>query len=356
MSQRTLAAVIAAPVVVVLIVLAWIVPLPYVVYRPGPTINVLGSDQQYGGSDQAILQVNGHKTYPDGGQLRMVTVSVTTREAKLGLWSLMQAWVDRDASVYPKKAVYPDVNGTTQGDECEGSAQMASSQDTAEAVALQALGYKIPEAVDVVAICPGAAANGYLKPHDLIISVNGQKVTDADNAVQLVQQTPLGQPIHLVVSRDGKRQSVSFVPGESNGKPLLGISVQQGYKFPFQVAVNMDPNIGGPSAGLMFSLSIYDLLTPGSLTDGQTVAGTGEIEPDGSVGPIGGIQQKIPAAKDAGAKLFLVPADNCADAEGADNGSMRLVKVTTMASALQAIETWTKDPDAALPTCGSTNS
>ena len=115
--------------------------------------------------------------------------------------------------------------------------------------------------------------------------------------------------------------------------------------------VNIDPDIGGPSAGLMFSLAIYDTLTPGSLTGDQVVAGTGTIKDDGSVGPIGGIQQKIVSARDDGASLFLVPPDNCDDALGAPNEDMRLVRADTMHDAVTSIEAWVKNPDASLPTC-----
>ena len=121
--------------------------------------------------------------------------------------------------------------------------------------------------------------------------------------------------------------------------------------LPFPVQVDINPAIGGPSAGLMFSLAIYDTLTPGSLTDGGRVAGTGEIADDGTVGPIGGIQQKIVGARQDGAQLFLVPSDNCTDAEGARNGDMRLAKVTTFQSALSIVQTWAKNHDAKLPEC-----
>lgn len=350
MTQRTLAAVIALPLVLALIIVAWVVPLPYSVYRPGVTINVLGDGSPDG---KPIVQVSGHPVYRDGGQLRMTTVSVTRRDTRLGLWSLMQAWFDRDAAVYPKAAVYPDLKGNEQSDETEGAVEMASSQDTATAVALKELGYQVTQMVEVVAVEPKAPADGHLKTHDLIEKVNGTAVTTPDQAVAAIRKTPAGSPVDLTVLRDGTSTQVSFKPGTKDGKPYLGVSVGLGYKFPFQVSVDIDPAIGGPSAGLMFSLAIYDTLTPGSLTDGKPIAGTGEIDPDGTVAPIGGIQQKIPAALHAGAKLFLVPSSNCPDAVGADHGSMRLVKVTTMDSAVNAIQAWTKDPSAKLPACGS---
>lgn len=122
--------------------------------------------------------------------------------------------------------------------------------------------------------------------------------------------------------------------------------------LPFEVSVNIDDGIGGPSAGLMFSLSIYDTLTPGSLTGGEIIAGTGTVDALGTVGPIGGIQQKIVAARDAGAELFLVPADNCGEALGAPRGDLRLVKVESTKDAITSLESWVDDHDADLPTCG----
>lgn len=350
MTQRTLAAIIALPLVLALLMAAWLVPMPYSIYRPGLTLNVLGDDSPDG---KPIIQVSGHPVYRDGGELRMTTVSVTRRDTRLGLLDLMGAWFDRDAAVYPRSAVYPDTSGNEQEDTTQGAVQMAGSQDIATAVAIKQLGLPVVQKVEIAAVQPKAAADGHLQAHDLVLSVNGTQVNTSDAAVKAIQATPAGSPVKLTVLRDGKQVEVSFLPGSKDGKPYLGVSVGMGYKLPFQVNVDIDPAIGGPSAGLMFSLAIYDTLTPGSMTNGKPIAGTGTISPDGSVGPIGGIQQKIPAAMHAGAQLFLVPADNCADAVGADHGSMRLVKVATMDSAVQSIETWAKNPDAKLPTCGS---
>ncbi len=155
----------------------------------------------------------------------------------------------------------------------------------------------------------------------------------------------------FLVRRDGKPVTVVVKPRVVDGDLRVGVTSGPGFIFPFQVSVDIPEDIGGPSAGLMFSLAIYDTLTPGSLTGGQIVAGTGTIDATGKVGPIGGIQQKVVAARQSGAELFLVPADNCADATGAPNEGMRLVKATTMHEARQSIAAWVKDPDATLPTC-----
>jgi Lon-like protease len=143
---------------------------------------------------------------------------------------------------------------------------------------------------------------------------------------------------------------VEVRPVEKAGNRLVGIQLQVVHHFPFQVSINI-PDIGGPSAGLMFALSIYDLLTPGALTGGHAVAGTGEIDDQGHVGPIGGIQQKIAGARRDGAQLFLVPPANCADAITAHNGSMRLAKAATLADAVAEVKAWSANHDAPLTPC-----
>jgi Lon-like protease len=234
------------------------------------------------------------------------------------------------------------------------------------AVAEQALGYTVTPSLEVTLVSDGSPADGALAVRDLIRKVNGTPLSDdvgqaSDQLRAAIKATPPGQPVTLTVLRDGTEVDVPVTPEQSTsdlfgvvtvtGSPQLGIFLGEGFILPFPVTVSIDPRIGGPSAGLMFSLGIYDTLTPGSLTGGGRVAGTGEIASDGTVGPIGGIQQKIVGAREDGAQLFLVPADNCDDVKGARNGDMRLVKVDTFDTAKSAIETWAKNHDAKLPSC-----
>jgi PDZ domain-containing protein len=228
---------------------------------------------------------------------------------------------------------------------------MVSSQDAAIAVALTELGYDVQPAVEVFSVTKDAPADGKLEVRDVIVAVNGSPISTTEEVGNAVRSTPKGQDVTLTVVRDGEEREVTVTPGERDGAPFIGIDMLPGYRFPFDVSVDVDPNIGGPSAGLMFSLAIYDTLTPGSLTGGAVVAGTGTIDPEGKVGPIGGIQQKVAAARDTGAELFLVPPDNCDEALDAPNDDMRLVRADTMHDAVAAIEAWVEDPDAALPSC-----
>ncbi|TIC84172.1 PDZ domain-containing protein [Nocardioides sp. GY 10127] len=354
MTQRTLAAVLAVPVVVALLVVTMFVGLPYATYAPGPTINVLGtSGEAVGGSgDAEIITVDGAKAYhDDDGQLRMVTVSVSASDRKVSLPELLYAWFDPSQAVYPYDYVHPSTTSAEE-EEQEGSVQMVTSQDVAVAVALKELGYTVPSALQVAYVEKGTPAAGKLKAHDVLLRIDGEKITGAKMLVKRIRATDEGDSVTLLVERDGVRKSVTVTPEENDGVQYVGFVPAVGYVFPVQVSIDIDSSIGGPSAGLMFSLGVYDTLTKESLTGGHTIAGTGTISADGTVGQIGGIQQKIAGAERDGAELFLVPADNCAEALEVDDGSPELVRVDDFASALKSVKEWVADPDRTdLPSC-----
>lgn len=346
MSRRTLAGILAVPLLIALWVTAVVVPLPYVTYSPGLTVDVLGEN-----SDGEIVQVSGHDAHRDGGQLRMTTVYVTQPDGEINLFEAMSAWFDSDQALYPREAVYgPDV--TRESNELLSAVQMVSSQDVAVAVALKELGYDVEEAVEVLNVSEGMPAEGKLEVRDELLRIGGQKIGSTQDVIDVVGSAPAGKPLEFVIQRDGERRTVEIAPKDvAEDTPKIGVVPGLGYTFPFDVKVDIDDSIGGPSAGLMFSLAIYDTLTKGSLTGDGAVAGTGTLNGNGEVGPIGGIQQKVIAAEDDGAELFLVPAGNCAEAASAPVDDIRLARVATMSQALEAVQTWAKDPGADLPGC-----
>jgi Lon-like protease len=345
MTQRTWAGLLAVPLLIALWAIALTSPLPFVTYEPGLTVDVLDDPE-----GQETIQVSGHKTYRDDGQLRLTTVYVTRPESEVNLLQLMEGWISTDDAVYPRRVVYPP-GETDAASEKEGALEMVSSQDAAVAVALTELDIDYAEATKVVAVEPEAPADGVLKTGDLVLAVGGKPVTTPSQVEDAVLATGPGTAVDLRIERDGSERTVTVTPEETDGKARVGIELLPSYEFPFQVTVGIDDQIGGPSAGLMFALGIYDTLTPGSLTDGDVIAGTGTVAANGKVGPIGGIQQKIAAARETGAALFLVPAGNCREALGATNGDMRLVRASTMHEVVEALETWADDPDADLPSC-----
>ena len=350
MTQRTWAALLAVPLFVALGIYAAVSPLPFVSYAPGPTVNVLGDD-----GSKPIINVQGHRTYRDDGELRMTTVSVTQRDARLDLFTLLRSWFSRDDAIYPFAIQYGDT-GSQQQDAQEGQVEMLGSQDAAVAAALRQLGYPVHPALEILSVTDGMPADGKLQVRDVVRRFDGHPVNADTDLGKLIRAVPDGQPVRIVVDRKGKPVTVTVTPTTKDGNRLIGVTLGIGYTFPFKVSVNISDSIGGPSAGLMFALSIYDTLTPGSLTSGGAVAGTGTIDGHGKVGEIGGIQQKIAGARQDGAQLFLVPPANCADALGSDHGSMRLAKATTLKSAIATVTAWGKDHDARLPQCTATES
>ena len=349
MTQRTLAGLLAVPLLVALWVQVLREPLPYVVYSPGLTVDVLGTTEPDGQGEE-IIEVEGAETYRDDGQLRMTTVLVSQPDTRVTLPQLLGAWFDGDDAIYPYASVYqPDDTDATQRE--EGAFQMATSQDAAVAAALVELGYDVNPTPVVTIVEEGTPADGELRQGDHLLRINGSDVTTVQEAAEAVDATPDGEPVELTVTRKGERLDFAIPREEMDGRQRIGIQMRDSFRFPVDVTVGVDPQIGGPSAGLMFSLGIYDTLTPGSMTGGEVIAGTGTITPDGSVGPIGGIDQKIAGARDDGAGLFLVPADNCDDAYDAPAGDMRLARVATMSEAVDAVEAWADDPDADLPQC-----
>ena len=349
MTQRTVAGVLAVPLLIGLWLAAALHPLPYVTYEPGLTVDVLGTNDQ----GDEIIEVSGHDVYRDDGQLRMTTVYVSQPLPKgsNNLFELMYDWGSDEDAVYPYDAVYRKDETVEQNRE-EGAAEMTSSQDAATAAALEELGYDVTHPA-VAGVVPEAPADGKLENGDVILEVDDQRVEDTQAVADAVAAAPEGEPVDFLVLRKEQRIEIPVTPEVSDGRPQVGIQLSTVVTpdLPVDVTINIDEGIGGPSAGLMFSLGIYDTLTPGSLTGGQVVAGTGTLDATGTVGPIGGIQQKIVGARDAGAQLFLVPPDNCEQAVLAPNGDMRLVRAPSMHSARESIEAWVDDHDADLPSC-----
>jgi PDZ domain-containing protein len=345
MTQRVNATLAAVALLFGLFVTASFLPLPYVTYSPGLTVDVLGEQD-----GQEVIQVSGHQTFRDDGQLRMTTVYVTPVDGKVTLLEAMSAWLSPEEALYPYDSVYPD-GQTAEESDAESAVQMVTSQDAATAAALRRLGYDVKPVIEILDVSKGYPAEGKLEVRDILVKIGDTPIVKPQDVVDAITAATPGDPLPFEVLRHGKTTTVDVTPRTVDGRLRVGIVPGAGVVFPFSVSVDVDPSIGGPSAGLMFSLAIYDTLTPGSLTDDETIAGTGTITPTGKVGPIGGIQQKVVAARDAGAELFLVPADNCSDALGAPNGDMQLVKVTNLSDALTSLKSWAEDRGATLPSC-----
>jgi PDZ domain-containing protein len=351
MSRRTLSLAVAAVLLVVLTIVAALRPVPYVAMRPGPVQDTLGA---LGGQD--IVEISGRRVYPTSGQLDLTTVSVTSPGARLSLAEALYAWVDPERVVLPRDAVYPPQQSVRDAEE-QSSVEMVVSQDAAVVAALTALRIEVDYDVRVGDVAADSPARGYLESRDLILAVEGQPVQDATDVGELLQEVPAGDAARLEIRRDGERRMVSTPTTAAPDDPartIVGITVANDPDFPFDVSIELGDRIGGPSAGLMFALAIVDKLSPGALTGGLHVAGTGEIDAEGRVGAIGGIQQKVAGAAEAGASVFLVPARNCREATSAESADqLRLVRVRRLSQAVDALEDLAAGDERAVPTCRS---
>jgi Lon-like protease len=339
---------LTAVLLVALVALAWLVPVPYVAMSPGPIENTLGKVD-----GKPIIKIEGRRTYPTTGKLDLTTVAVTSPDQKLDIAGVIAGWVDPSVAVVPRDFVYPP-DQTPAEVQQQNAEQMETSQQSAIAAAMREVGVKVPSAVQVRAVVEKSPAVGRLKAADIIVAVDGTKTTSAQQVVDLVGRHKPGDRIRLSVRRADKPLDVTVTTGrapDDRNRAFVGIQPFDGYDFPFPVKVNLGQDIGGPSAGTMFALAIVDKLTADNLTGGRHIAGTGTIEADGEVGPIGGIQQKIAGAKEGGASTFLVPADNCPAAAGAPTDGIRLVRIATLHDAVTALETLRKNPNAQVASC-----
>jgi Lon-like protease len=332
MSRRSLTLVIATLATVAAIAVTVLVPVPYVILTPGPTLNTLGTD-----SGKPLITISGHVTYPTSGNLNMVTVSFEGGPGRvLNIYNALRAWLNPAEAVVPESELFPP-GQTAQQTQTQDQEEMASSQELATAAALTELHIPYRTPVVVISTKPGYPASKSLKAGDVITAVNGRPVTGETSLTSLITSHPAGTVLQIEVQRSGKTLTVPVKSVSSGGTPIIGVAVEQQYKFPFTVNITVG-NIGGPSAGMMFALGIIDKLTTDNLTGGKFIAGTGEITPAGQVGAIGGIQQKMVAARSAGATIFLTPAGNCVNTVGAVPAGLRLVKVATLSQAVDDLE------------------
>ena len=348
-SRRYATLVVASLSLIVLSCVAFLVPVPYVTMRPGPAFDTLGKFD-----DKAMFTFGkGVKTYPTKGSLDFTTVSVTRAEADVSLAQAVDAYFDEDTAVVPRSFIYRQGESAKDA-KAQGQAQLSSSKDASRVAGLRAAGYTVPEVPTIDDVGVSASAKGKLKKGDVIRSVNGRDTSTAQAVVEAVGRVTVGDPVRIGYTRGGATESVDIVtrPDPKNKKlPRIGVMLRSKFNFPVKITNNVGQQVGGPSAGTMFALAIYDRLTPGALTGGRKVAGTGEITSDGTVGPIGGVRQKMAGAADGGATIFLVPAANCAEAVKGDDHGLNLVKISTLTTAIDALEALAKNPKASVPRC-----
>jgi PDZ domain-containing protein len=336
-SRRTLTLLLASVLSVLLSAGAVQARVPYVALDPGPTYDTLGEVD-----GEPLLQIEGRPTFPTDGRLDLTTIEVDSR---LTLFEALEGWLDRDRAVVPREVVYPP-GQTDQEVKRETAEQMAASQNSAVSAAARQLGFRTADVV-VEGVAAGAPADGRLREGDVLRTVQGRPLRDAADLRNAVASGEIGGSVRIGYERAGRSAAVELRTAASDDdgerRPVIGVVTrEEPVDAPFDVEITLE-DVGGPSAGLMFALGILDKLSEPSLTGGAHIAGTGAITAQGEVGPIGGIAQKLVAAKAKGVDAFLVPEGNCADAVLTAPEGLPLVEVGTLAQALTALEALRED-------------
>jgi len=312
-----------AVLLVVLVVAGSLVHLPYYTLSPGSSVDV-----------NQIVHVRDGQSYPSRGEVLLLFVR---QRSRINVWRWVQAKLDSEIDLYKQQTITGGLSPAELED--RDRADMAISKFTAKAVAFEHLDGALPidrPGVRVLWVYRSYPAASALEPDDVVVAVDGKAVSTPEAVANAVRARKPGDDVTITYLRDGRRHDARLrtVANES-GQPIVGISVVPRYRFPSAVTIDTG-NIQGPSAGLAMTLAVIDELTPGDLTGGKKIAVTGTIEPDGSVGQVGGVAQKSVAVRAAHPALFLVPAQEAADARK-HSGGVKVVGVRDLAGALRAL-------------------
>lgn len=337
--RRIVTAAVTAVVLLTLLLVGMRVQVPYVALGPGPTLNTLGTTKvkEKDGAvvEREVVQIEGVPTDPTTGNLDLTTVSV--RDG-FSLFDALGMWLSGDYSLTPRDQVYPP-DRTTEEVLQENADQMTGSEGNATAAALRQLGR--PTVLRIAGVMPEGPSVDVLQAGDEVRSVAGVPVQTNAQVREVLSDKEPGSAIPMEIVRQGQPRSVTvtLAPNPDDpGSGYLGVMTELASADPrLKVTYNVG-DIGGPSAGMMLALAVVDQLSPGELTHGKFIAGTGTISVDGKVGPIGGITHKTVAAREAGATVFLVPAGNCAEALSDRPDGLDLVKVETLDGAIDALD------------------
>lgn len=348
-SMRTRTKVMLAIFVVVLlaVVAGFGIKVPYVILRPGPAPNTLGTFE-----GKKVLTLSGAKTYPTSGGLHFTTVSMVGGPGnRPSLIEYGLAKLDDHAQIYEESQLFAPQTTREQVQQ-QNEAEMTGSQSSAEVVAARQAGYDVPEMIEIAGISDSASeAKKLLRVKDVIVSVNGVRIADSLSLQREMKKVTPGQKVQLGITRGGKAMTFAVPTTKVDDRAVMGLTLNPKATMPFKVNISVG-DVGGPSAGTMFALAIYDELTPGALTGGKQIAGTGTMDSAGDVGAIGGIREKVVGARQAGATAFLAPADNCAELKGHVPNGLDVYRVATIKDAISTVEHVADGSTQGLPRCG----
>lgn len=326
-----------------------VVPAQYAIEGPGPTFDTLSAS-----GDEPLVEIKGVTTYESSGELRLTTVSVSNASSqRFTVGAVIEGFFSPARTVRPVEAVLGSADDQEASEE-RGAQQWISSQESATVSALEALGHEVPATISVVEVLAESNATGKLEVGDVLDAVDGKDLVSYTDLSDALAARQPGDAVTLTVTRQGEEQTVAFDLIDVEGVARMGITVDPQFHPPIDVTVAIN-KVGGPSAGMMFALAIMDQLTPADELKGARVAGTGVIDVDGQVFPIGGIAHKMFGAREAGADYFLAPVENCNEVVGHIPDGLDVYAVDTLDDAYTAIVAIGNNYTSALPRCGVDN-
>jgi len=320
-------------------------PSSYLIEKPGPVYNVLSTSRGV-----PIIKITNKESFPTDGDLDLLTITFGQTAPNRASWlDVAMSYLDPSLTRVEYDSIYPPNVDSSQVEQ-QAQVMMLDSQANAKAAALKLLGIPYTTEVKVTAITKNAPATGKLFAGDTVLTVNGEKAIGLDQVRSMVEASKGKTPVVFEIVRNGSHRTVSILPKLSDGKWRVGMYVASVPEFPFKIDILLQ-SVSGPSGGQIFALAIYDKLTPGSLTGGNKIAGTGTVDPDGTIGAIGGIKSKMYGALRSGAKYFLAPSVNCEDVVGNIPDGLQVIKVANLKDSLNALKAIREGNQASLPTC-----
>ena len=311
--------------------LLWFVTVPYYAMWPGP----IGEVVDY------VSVEGGLTVHPVNGDLYLLTVSLQ----EVNPFALVEGWLDPSVDVVPRDLIRP--KGVTPEEHREQNLEMMDeSVNSAILAALDYLGVPVRRAEDgvlVASVLEDGPAAGVLEPGDVLVAVEHAPVNTIEEVIDAIGSGEIGDTVEFSILREDERYDLQVTLAahlDETGRPMAGIGLGHytpPVELPFDIDIDRATSGGGPSAGMMYALGLIDLLTEEDLVQGNIIAGTGTIAPDGHVGPVGGVRQKVVAAQNAGARYILVPQPNYPDAVAAGRDGVEILAVSSIEEAVEAV-------------------
>lgn len=351
-TRQTWIAASSAAILVVLTIILAVAPVGFVTRTPGVAVDLLASNT-VDGKQVPVTRLEGATTFPATGQLQMVTMDVAGPTSLVSLpEALMAHWTPK-RDVQPRELVHAP--GKDAGQIAREQRQVtAETRENAAVAGLRAANAKVTSLPVVASVTTAGPAFERLRPGDYVLKVSGKAVSKPDDVYALVASKKVNEVLSFSVLRDGQTVMANVTVAASNDEkksPTVGAKFDTGYRHEVGVTMDLAPDLGGPSSGLVTALAVYEAATKGDLVAGRKVAAIGTIDAKGIVGPVTGVPQKLGVAEASGTEILFLPESNCPAVSGMRT-KVRIVPVATLADAITALTKLSQPTTATeVPTC-----